>query len=248
MDLELRASVAEDENDLAPIMHRAFSEFNISVGIPPDADFDNVEIAKNFLHGLLQSSNSYGITAFDKASGLPIGAAFLNFTGESVQAVGPVFIDPDVNNKGAGKALMNALIERAKATNATSIRLVQIAANTKSFSLYAKLGFQPVECVSYFEGSMDKKLHTGASVIPGFKVKRMEESDVHACSELYKSALGHDWETDIREMLQRNPGNTWVVVKDGILQYAYQDCFWCFLLITVFYGNNHLLCIFEVGS
>lgn len=218
MDMELRASMAEDEHGLAPIMHRAFSQFNLSVGIPPRLDYDNVEIARKFLHGMLQSSSCYGVTAFDKASGLPIGAAFLSFTGESVQAIGPVFVDPDCSNKGVGKTLMNALIERAKATNATSIRLAQIAANTKSFSLYAKLGFQPVECISYFEGSMDKKLYTEASVIPGFRVKMMEESDVHACSELHKSVLGHERETDIQEMLHMNPGNTWVAVKDGIIQ------------------------------
>lgn len=218
MDLYLRASVVGDEHILAPILCRAFTQFNISVGIPPHVDYDNVETSKKFLHGMLQSPISYGITAFDKASGLPIGAAFLNYTGETVQAIGPLFVDPDRSNKGVGMALTNALIERANATNAMSIRLVQIAANTKSFSLYAKLGFQPVECISYFEGSMDEKLNSGTSVIPGFKVKMMEESDVHACSELHKSVLGHERETNIRDILQKTPENTWVAVKDGILQ------------------------------
>jgi len=244
MDLELRASVAGDEHGLAPILHRAFSQFNLSVGIPPHVDYGNVEIAKKVLHEMLQSPSSYGITAFDNASGLPIGAAFLNFTGESVQAVGPVFVDPDWNNKGAGKALMNALIERAKATNATSIRLVQIAANTQSFSLYAKLGFQPVECISYFEGSMEENLHSGASFIPGFKVKMMEESDVHACSELHKSVLGHERETDIRELLQTNPGNSWVAVKDDILQ-AYTTGF-CLEGHSIAISEDAFKTLFEV--
>lgn len=185
------------------------------------------------LHARLQCSSNYGITAFDKASGRPVGAAFLNFTGESLQAIGPVFVDPDCSNKGIGKALTAALMERAKATNATSISLVQIAANTKSFSLYAKLGFDPVDCVSYFEGSMDENLHTGATVIPGLRVRLMEESDVYACSELYKSVLGYAREVDIREKLLQNPGNTWVAVKDGMLQYAYQD----FLLLSLVNSN-----------
>jgi hypothetical protein len=64
----------------------------------------------------------------------------------------------------------------------------------------------------------------------GFKVKMMEESDVHACSELHKSVLGHERETDIRELLQTNPGNSWVAVKDDILQYAYQELFLVFLV------------------
>lgn len=185
------------------------------------------------LHARLQCSSNYGITAFDKASGRPVGAAFLNFTGESLQAIGPVFVDPDCSNKGIGKALTAALMERAKATIATSISLVQIAANTKSFSLYAKLGFDPVDCVSYFEGSMDENLHTGATVIPGLRVRLMEESDVYACSELYKSVLGYAREVDIREKLLQNPGNTWVAVKDGMLQYAYQD----FLLLSLVNSN-----------
>lgn len=217
MDLELRVSVAEDEHALALILCRSFSHFNISVGIPARVDYGSVEKAQKSLHARFHCSSNYGITAFDKTSGRPVGAAFLNFPGESLQAIGPVFVDPDCSNKGVGKALTAALMERAKATNATSISLVQTAANTKSFSLYAKLGFDPVDCVSHFEGSMDENLHTGTAVIPGLRVRLMEESDVYACSELYKSVLGHARELDIREMLLQNPGNTWVAVKDGIL-------------------------------
>ena len=69
MDLELRASVVEDEHTLALILHRSFTQFNISVGIPTHVDFGSVEIARKSLHARLQSSSNYGITVFDKASG-----------------------------------------------------------------------------------------------------------------------------------------------------------------------------------
>ncbi|KAH9300477.1 hypothetical protein KI387_012060, partial [Taxus chinensis] len=218
MTMEIRASVAEDEKELAPVMYRAFTEFNLSVGIPPSADFESVETAELFMHNIFQSSNNYGVTALDKASGRPIGAAFLNFIGESVQRIGPVFVDPAYGNKGVGKAMMSALIDRANATNAKSIYLAQIAANTKSFSLYVKLGFRPVECITYFGGSMDKSLYTWESGKEGFNVRPMEESDVRACSELHNSVLGHERETEIHEMLHINPANAWVALKNGILE------------------------------
>ncbi|KAH9300483.1 hypothetical protein KI387_012066, partial [Taxus chinensis] len=123
--MEIRASVVEDEKELAPILCRAFTEFNLSVGIPPSTDFESIETAELFLHGIFQSSNSYGVTALDTASGQPIGAAFLHFTGETVQRIGPVFVHPANSNKGVGKAIVSALIDRANATNAKSIQLVQ---------------------------------------------------------------------------------------------------------------------------
>ncbi|XP_057865141.1 uncharacterized protein LOC131072869 isoform X2 [Cryptomeria japonica] len=216
--MEVRASAVEDVKALGPIMQRAYTEFNLSVGIPPSVDFETVEIAEEILHRIFLSPKSCGITALDKASGRPIGAAFLHFVGESLQQIGPVFVDPAHSKKGVGKAIMSALIERANATNAKSISLVQIAANTKSFSLYAKLGFRPIECVTYFQGSMNEKLCTWEIKNEEFKVWPMEDSDVRLCSELHRSVFGHERETDIHEMFNVFPADAWVAVKDDILQ------------------------------
>eukprot|EP01018_Ginkgo_biloba_P001695 Gb_24961 [translate_table: standard] len=224
MDLELRASVVEDTDELAPILHRAFSEFNISVGISPDVDFGTVESAGRELNTLFHSP-CCGFTVLDKLSGQPIGAVFLNFPGERVQAVGPVFVDPSCSSKGVGKALMRAAVDKAKATNALSIRLVQMAPNTKSFALYGKVGFRPVECVSYFECSFHGNVHPQVIGMPGFQIRRMEAFDVHSCSMLHKNVTGYERETDIREKFKMNPGNTWVALKDNTLQ-AYTTGFY----------------------
>ena len=85
MAVSLRVSAVDDLKALAPIMYHAFAEFNLSIGVPPSVDFKTEEVAEELMRRIFQSPKSYGITALDKASGQPIGAAFLHLTGQRLK-------------------------------------------------------------------------------------------------------------------------------------------------------------------
>jgi len=133
--------------------------------------------------------------------------------------IGPVWADNAFKGKGAGKAVMIALIEKAKSENAKSIRLNQIAANVVSFILYASLGFLAVECWQDLEGCVTEEQSLLASRSVGFQpltgvhVRKMEDADVEVCNELNVKAIDFGREQEIRMVLR--VGNAWVLIRDG---------------------------------
>lgn len=70
--------------------------------------------------------------------GRVVGSGFLHLRGDTA-GIGPITVDPTAQAKGAGKALMMAVIRTGR--RCPSLRLVQDAFNTTSFPLYSKLGF-----------------------------------------------------------------------------------------------------------
>jgi GNAT superfamily N-acetyltransferase len=57
-----------------------------------------------------------------------------------VVGVGPVTIDPAVQNRGVGRRLMRDVMRRAAERGAPGIRLLQSGYHNRSFSLYVSLG------------------------------------------------------------------------------------------------------------
>src|SRR5215204_4098113 len=66
-------------------------------------------------------------------------------------AIGPITVDPSVQGGGVGRQLMQAVIERAR--GAMGARLVQDAFNTRSYSLYASIGFDLREPLLLMRGT-----------------------------------------------------------------------------------------------
>ena len=57
-----------------------------------------------------------------------------------------------MQNSGAGRAMMQHMLERVAANRLPGVRLVQTAYHNRSFSLYAKLGFEIREPLSVMIG------------------------------------------------------------------------------------------------
>jgi predicted N-acetyltransferase YhbS len=70
-----------------------------------------------------------------------------NFTDERspIFGIGPITVDPAVQNRGVGRQLMRHVMDRALDRNAAGARLVQEAFHSRSLSLYTTLGFQTRE-------------------------------------------------------------------------------------------------------
>jgi N-acetylglutamate synthase-like GNAT family acetyltransferase len=139
---------------------------------------------------LFHSPHVYGVVA--EAGGRIVGSNFL-WEAEPVMGVGPITVDPAAQARGAGKRLMEAVLERARERNAASVRLVQAAFNTRSMSLYTKLRFDVREPLVNIQGEPIRE----RNVVPGYTVRAATEKDVDACCDVARRVHGHERRSEV---------------------------------------------------
>src|SRR4029077_4409614 len=120
-----------------------------------------------------------------ESDGDVVGSNFLDERA-AIFSVGPVTVDPKMQNSHVGRALMAAVLQRSAQRDAPGVRLVQMAYHNRSMSLYAKLGFDVREPLATLQG------HPLASPIHGYPVRPATDNDVKACNALCSSVHGHD--------------------------------------------------------
>ncbi len=141
--------------------------------------------------------------------GKVVGFSFLREY-NPVRAVGPIGVDPKVQGAGIGRALMLAMIERARGQ--PGIRLHQDAFNTVSLSLYVDVGFEVKEPMALVSGL------SKSPPVPGVDVRPMRPDDVAACEALCRSIYGFE-RREIHDRPERFQPT--VAVRDGrIVAYA----------------------------
>ena len=79
----------------------------------------------------------------------------------AIAGVGPITIDPEIQNKGVGRALMEAVLARSAERGFQGTRLLQAAFHNRSLSLYTKLGFDTREPISTMQGPADQVADSG---------------------------------------------------------------------------------------
>ena len=102
-------------------------------------------IAIELLSSLLSGQGIYSVVA--EIDGQVIGSNIL-WESASIAGVGPITIDPAVQNSNVGRALMENVLERARKQRFVGIRLVQAAYHNRPLALYTKLGFDAREPLS----------------------------------------------------------------------------------------------------
>ena len=70
----------------------------------------------------------------------------------AIAGIGPITVDPAVQNKTVGRQLMMAVMDRAAERQFAGVRLVQAAFHSRSMALYAKLGFDIREPLVVMQG------------------------------------------------------------------------------------------------
>jgi predicted N-acetyltransferase YhbS len=95
-----------------------------------------------------------------EADGRIVGSNFLH-GGPAIFGVGPITIDPSVQDHGTGRLLMQAVLDRANESGASGVRLLQDVFHSRSFALYTKLGFQMRTTTSVMQGP-SSSLESGA--------------------------------------------------------------------------------------
>jgi ribosomal protein S18 acetylase RimI-like enzyme len=189
-DIKLRPASPRDVDALSSICFDAFAGISGRHGFPPD--FPSVDVARGLMqHMLGQADHVYSVVA--EAGGRPVGSCFL-WEGGAVAGVGPIAVDPAAQAASVGRRLMEAVLERARERRFPSVRLVQAAFNTRSMSLYTKLGFDVREPLVCLQGD-PRGLRAPA---PGLAVRKATEADVDACAEVCRRVHGHDRTGELR--------------------------------------------------
>ena len=163
MDITLRRTVPADIPECGRILYEAFATLADQHGFPHD--FPSVEAATGSMRALISNPGFYGIAA--EIDGRVVGSSFLDER-STIHAIGPVSVDPAAQDHHVGRALMVAMLERAKATGTPGVRLVQISYHNRSLSLYAKLGMDVRGTFAAMHGDTDHRL------VPGLRRARRD--------------------------------------------------------------------------
>ncbi|HEX7231141.1 MAG TPA: GNAT family N-acetyltransferase, partial [Candidatus Binatia bacterium] len=124
-----------------------------------------------------------------------------------IAGVGPITVEPGVQNSAIGRQLMEDVLRRARARGFVGVRLLQSAYHNRSLSLYTKLGFEAREPLSNVQGSPIR------TEIPDYRVRPANESDVEACNNLCVRVHGHNRASELLDAVKH--GTATLVEHDG---------------------------------
>ncbi|MBL8709241.1 MAG: GNAT family N-acetyltransferase [Rhodospirillaceae bacterium] len=138
-----------------------------------------MEAALGLAESFITNSKIFGIVA--EMDGKVLGSNFL-MEGDAIRGVGPITVAPEAQGAGVGRALMQAVLDRAQGS--AGVRLLQDSFNMRSIALYASLGFEVREPVLVISG------RPGATVPAGITVRAMRAEDLDACDALCQRVHG----------------------------------------------------------
>jgi ribosomal protein S18 acetylase RimI-like enzyme len=188
----VRRAKPEDAAAAGPICYRAFHGISTAHNFPPD--LPNEEFGTWLLNMLIGSPGHYTVVA--EINGEVVGSNALDER-NSIAGIGPITVRADVQERDIGRRLMTAVMDRAKERGFAGIRLVQAAFNTRSLSLYTKLGFEVREPLACIKGAPLKRQ------MAGYPVRAAKASDLDACNTLCRKVHGHDRAGEIADALQQ---------------------------------------------
>ena len=201
-NVEIRRARPEDAAACGRICYEAFSKISSEHNFPPD--MPEPGHAVGLLSGLFANPSFYCVVA--EQGGKIAGSNCLDER-SAIAGVGPITVDPAVQNGGAGRELMRAVLDRARERGYPGVRLVQAAFHSRSLSLYTKLGFDAREPLSCMQGAPLKKRVTECEVRPA------QEFDLDACNRICRQVHGHDRGGAVADAIRE--GSARVVERGG---------------------------------
>lgn len=181
MTLQLRRGQEGDAAAVGEICYRAFKSLADGHGFPPD--FPTADAAVGLLAGLIGHEGFFDTVA--EIDGRIVGSNFLDER-NPISGVGPITVDTAIQNDGAGRALMAAVMERSAQRGFAGVRLVQSGYHSRSLALYLKLGFEARELLACLQGPALGKAMGGHAVRPA------SAEDMAACNRLCFAVHGHE--------------------------------------------------------
>ncbi len=192
MNWNLRHGRIEDAEKCGVICFEAFKTIADQHNFAPD--FPTPDTAIALMSSLLSRQDVFSVVA--DVNGEVVGSNFL-WENSVIAGVGPITIDPAVQNSKVGHALMQHVLERARDQSFAGVRLVQAAYHNRSLSLYAKLGFEAREPLSVLQGPAI------ALAMPDYPVRPGSEADLAACNgvcfRVHGYERGHEFLDAVRQ-------------------------------------------------
>jgi predicted N-acetyltransferase YhbS len=189
-ELLVREATASDAERCGRIVYDAFAAIASRHNLPVEPD--SPEFTRFKVCEMLSSDGFAGLVA--ERDGEVLGSTFVDER-SAVAGIGPVTVDPAVQDDGVGRALVEAALERERARGVPGIRLVQTAYHYRSLALYAKLGFVVREPLSVLQGDPPQRS------VPGRGVRPAQEQDLAACGRLCARVHGHDRNGELRDAI-----------------------------------------------
>jgi predicted N-acetyltransferase YhbS len=200
--LVIRQATPGDAEACGAICYQAFAAINAEHNFP--SDFPSPEVAIGLMAMLFASSDFYCVVG--EIDGRIVGSNCLDER-SIVMGLGPITIAPHGQNRGVGRRLMKAALDRAEQRDAAGVRLVQAAFHNRSLSLYANLGFQIREPLSCMQG------RAATRSVPGCQVRPAVPADLEACNALSRSVHGFARGVDLARAVER--ATALVAERDG---------------------------------
>jgi ribosomal protein S18 acetylase RimI-like enzyme len=134
MDVEIRGAVPSDEAALVELDRRTWSPDSAVMPQPgPDTTlFDETHPPEDFMVAVLED-RVVGYVRLVQPVPLP--------SGTHVRQIQGLAVDPDVQGRGLGQALLDAACERARQEGACRITLRVLSTNPRAQRLYERAGF-----------------------------------------------------------------------------------------------------------
>jgi predicted N-acetyltransferase YhbS len=212
MNIRIRPVTPDDAEACGRIIYEAFRGIAERHNFRPD--FPSVDAATQLAHLFINDPAVFGVVA--ESGGRVVGSNFLS-EWDPIRAVGPITIDPNLQARGVGRRLMEAVIERGRGT--TGVRLVQDSFNNASLSLYAGLGFEVKEPLALVEGKIEGALPDG------FEVRPMRDADLGAVNELCRRTHGFERAGELKGLAPAL--RPFVALREGrVTAYASAPNFW----------------------
>ena len=192
MDVTLREAKPADAQECGRICFEAFGKINTEHNFP--RDFPSPEVATELLSMMIAHPEIHVVVA--ERDRHIVGSNAMDERAP-VGGIGLISVDPDAQNSGVGRQLMQHMLDRAAARRLPGVRLVQAAFHNRSLSLYTKLGFDPREPLSCLQG---RPLGT---TLPGCRVRPATIADLAECNRLCTRVHGHARGNELRDAVQQ---------------------------------------------
>jgi predicted N-acetyltransferase YhbS len=192
MSITIRPATPADAAAAGQICFDAFSHISRAHNFPPD--IPTADHAIGLITSVFSTPGFYCVVAED--NNRILGSNCLDER-SIIHGIGPITVDPTTQNRGVGRLLMQAALDRSRSQRAAGVRLVQAAFHNRSLSLYTTLGFDVREPLACMQGRASTRS------IPGYTVRPATTADLAACNALSVAVHGFDRGADLAQSIQR---------------------------------------------
>lgn len=200
--VRIRRATFEDADVCGRICYDAFATLNRNHGFPPDVPSPEAGVG---LLGMLFAHPGFYCVVAESERGI-VGSNCLDER-STIAGVGPITVQPSVQDRSVGRLLMQAVLDRSRERGVAGVRLLQSAFHNRSLSLYAKLGFDAREPMSVMQGPPI------ARPVDGCLVRCATESDLEAGNRVCERVHGHHRAGELRDAVAQ--GTAVVVERHG---------------------------------